>query len=138
MTMGSISPGTKKLILEAMAREGITEDQITLEVCLEEDDDPDEVRICGLVLNHDGMHQFNTADAWPVYEITVIYAGVHDESFYVGGNYEVNIADWIAADCAREAREEDSNLGWSVWVNEYVHEDAGTIRYTVDSETYRG
>lgn len=35
------------------------------------------------------------------FQITGIYDGALDEEFVVGGNYEINVADWLAEEYAR-------------------------------------
>lgn len=77
-----------------------------------------------------------------LYEISVIYGGALDEEFYVQTIYEVNIADWIAEQCAIESRRNGTPgeplEQWEIIVSEYAFEDAGTVRYRVSSEDYTG
>lgn len=81
------------------------------------------------------------ADEVPIpdnlYEISVIYAGALDESFYVQSDYEVNIADWLAELCRNDVANEtqSSSSSWEVIVTEYAHEDAGAVRYRVSDES---
>lgn len=73
----------------------------------------------------------------PVYEVSVIYGGSLDEDFYLGDTgYEVNIADWIAELCAREASTDSES--WEILVTEYLEEDAGPVRYRVTDQTFDG
>jgi hypothetical protein len=66
-----------------------------------------------------------------VYEIAVIFGGALDETFYVGGIYEVNVADLLAEQCREEAAKQDGE-SWEIIVSE--PNDTGVVRYRVSSE----
>lgn len=72
-----------------------------------------------------------------LYQISVIFDGALDEEFYVQTDYEVNIADWIAEQCAEEATHNEG-ASWEIIVQEYAYEDAGPVRYKVTDEKPNG
>lgn len=69
-----------------------------------------------------------------LYEISVIFGGALDESFYVETDYEVNIADWIAEQC-REESDKQGGEQWEIIVSSYMHDDCGPVRYRVTDES---
>jgi hypothetical protein len=72
-----------------------------------------------------------------LYAITVIFGGALDEEFFVWTDYEVNIADWIAEQCAEESRKQGGEQ-WEVLVTEWIPDDAGPLRYRTASPWLTG
>lgn len=71
-----------------------------------------------------------------LHEITVIFGGALDESFYVQTDYEVNIADWIAEQCRHEAEKQDDET-WEIIVTRPTFNDSAedTVIYRVTDES---
>lgn len=122
MTYGIMSSSTQALLAEHAVKSGWLYPQIDLDPtpghepdCKQRDDDAD---CCERPYAED------------VYEIAIIFGGALDESFYVGGIYEVNIADLLAEQCKEEAAKQDGE-SWEVIVSE--PNDTGVVRYRVSS-----
>lgn len=124
MPYGTISENTRKWIELRAAQSNIPLEKLGLDEYVHTNDcpagvDEDEDCIC------------NGADN--TYEISVIFGEALDESFYVTTDYEVNIADWIAEDCANEVLKQPGE-SWEVIVTE--PNDSGVVRYRVSDETF--
>lgn len=126
MPYGSMNASTEKMLGELAVKNGWLYPQIDFDPepghtadCRQKDRDHDENNTC------------DRPWAENVYEISVIFGGALDESFYVGGDYEVNIADALAEDCRTEAAKQDGE-SWEVLVTE-ADSDSGVVRYRVSS-----
>lgn len=69
-----------------------------------------------------------------VVEVAVIWDGALDEDFYMDRLYAVNVADWLAEECANESEADPDHPSWEVLVTEYVPDDAGSQVYVTRSE----
>lgn len=67
-----------------------------------------------------------------VVEVSILWEGAVDEDFYMDHLYAVNTADWIGELLLGEyKRSTGDSLGFTVMVHEYVHEDAGSVVYSL-------
>lgn len=118
MPYGTISTVTRDWLVARAARDGITEDQLGLEPELPDlESEAEEVPI------PDNL-----------YEISITFDGALDEVFYVQTDYEVNIADWLAEQCAEESAKQEGE-SWRIDVAFYSISDdyPGEYKYWVES-----
>lgn len=121
MTYGSVTQHTREWLTLRAEQSGISLDALGLEPDFDQwFDENDE-------LKPDVELPSN------LYMISVIFGGALDEEFYVLTNHEVNIADWLAEDCRNEV-EKQPGESWEIIVTEYMHEDAGPVRYRISDE----
>jgi hypothetical protein len=70
-------------------------------------------------------------DTDPAAVVAVIFGGALDEEFCLWDTmYAVNVADWLAEQCAEESARQGGE-DWEIIVSEYSYEDVGSVLYRI-------
>lgn len=86
-------------------------------------------------LTSDQIFGTETEDTDPAATVAVIFGGALDEEFpFWDSMYAVNVADWLAEQCAEESARQGGE-DWEIIVSEYIPDDAGSVLYRVTDES---